>query len=180
MQTSPRKVKGVKGSVNPCVNGETRTNTGVLRVLRVNPLACTRTSRNARRHSDINKVSQRVYTRALHTLNTLNNQVVVRVVMVKGDFASPSHPSRQEKMSQSSGNLRQAMPETTAFIDQMREAFGAEMINAAIRAGIDGVGTFWAKENGHEVGSRPAYSPDRSVSMTDIHIGPLGASKERK
>lgn len=61
--------------------------------------------------------------------------------------------------------LRQAMPGTAAMIDSLRAAFGAGMIDAAIRAGIDGQPTFWARENGHEVGTphvaneRPASAP---------------------
>ena len=38
----------------------------------------------------------------------------------------------------------------------MREAFGVEMINAAIKGGLSGDGSFYAKENGLEIGSRPA------------------------
>ena len=50
--------------------------------------------------------------------------------------------------------LRQAMPTVTAWIDGLRAAFGAEMIDAAIRAGIDGQPTFYAAENGIEIGTR--------------------------
>ena len=49
--------------------------------------------------------------------------------------------------------LRQAMPETAAFIDALREAFGADTINDAIRAGMQGGSDFHAIENGHEIGS---------------------------
>lgn len=35
----------------------------------------------------------------------------------------------------------------------MRDAFGPEMVNAAIRAGIDGQPTFHAKENGQAIGT---------------------------
>ena len=47
------------------------------------------------------------------------------------------------------------MPLVTAFIDEMREAFGKGAIDAQIRLGMDGHGTFWARENGIEVGSMP-------------------------
>lgn len=69
--------------------------------------------------------------------------------------------------------LREAMPATAAFIDALRDAFGADMINAAIRAGIDGQPTFWASENGQEIGTRANIDPARIVSAADIHLGPL-------
>lgn len=53
-----------------------------------------------------------------------------------------------------SGGLREAMPLTAAFIDEMREAFGADMIDAQIRQGIAGEPGFWASENGHEIGCK--------------------------
>ncbi len=48
------------------------------------------------------------------------------------------------------------MPETAAFIDAVREVFGAKEINEQIRRGLDGAGTFWAKENRIEIGRLPA------------------------
>lgn len=51
-------------------------------------------------------------------------------------------------------NLRETMPQVSAFIDDMRAAFGADVINAEIRKGINGVPGFWASENGVEVGTR--------------------------
>ena len=65
------------------------------------------------------------------------------------------------------------MPETAAFIDAMREAFGAENINPSIKAGLNGQPTFWAKENGQEIGTRAPHSPERTVSLADTHIGPF-------
>ncbi len=53
------------------------------------------------------------------------------------------------------GNMRDAMPLCAAFIDAMREVFGEEEINAQIRFGMQGAQTFYASENGHEVGTRP-------------------------
>ena len=47
------------------------------------------------------------------------------------------------------------MPGTTEFIDSMREAFGVEAVNPSIKGGLAGEGTFWAAENGVEIGSRP-------------------------
>ncbi len=48
------------------------------------------------------------------------------------------------------------MPSTAGFVDRMREAFGAAAINAAIKGGLAGDGSFSANENGLEIGSRPA------------------------
>ena len=39
-------------------------------------------------------------------------------------------------------SLRDEMPETAAFIDKMRDAFGVEMINKSIRDGLAGEGGF--------------------------------------
>lgn len=71
--------------------------------------------------------------------------------------------------------LRQAMPATAAFIDAMREAFGTENINPSIKAGIDGQPTFWASENGQEIGTRFTPAPERTITMADVHIGPWRA-----
>ncbi|QKJ65246.1 hypothetical protein HQN60_12565 [Deefgea piscis] len=57
------------------------------------------------------------------------------------------------KNSQKS-NLREAMPVTTAFIDALRAAFGADAINPSIKSGINGQPTFYASENGIEVGTK--------------------------
>lgn len=51
--------------------------------------------------------------------------------------------------------LRQQMPAVTAFIDDLRAAFGKEMIDGQIRKGIAGQPVFYAEENGHVVGTRP-------------------------
>jgi hypothetical protein len=51
-------------------------------------------------------------------------------------------------------SLREQMPETAAFIDALRREFGAELVDAAIRAGIKGqAGCFYAEERGHQVGT---------------------------
>ena len=44
------------------------------------------------------------------------------------------------------------------FVDACREAFGPGVINARIKAGLAGEGTFYAAEKGVEVGSRPAHA----------------------
>ena len=61
-------------------------------------------------------------------------------------------------MSATATNLRQQMPQTAAFIDALRDAFGAEGINASIKRGMSGQGGFWAKEGGFEVGTKPGNS----------------------
>ena len=58
-------------------------------------------------------------------------------------------------------NLRTAMPQVTAWIDKLREAFGAECINAVIKAGMQGLPVFHAKENGIEVGT--PLTPTRNL-----------------
>jgi hypothetical protein len=72
--------------------------------------------------------------------------------------------------------LRQTMPATAAFIDDLRAAFGADTINPAIKAGIDGQPTFWAQENGQEIGTKPIYSPERSVKVSDMQLSPKNAT----
>ncbi len=52
-----------------------------------------------------------------------------------------------------SKNMRDDMPTTAAFIDSLREAFGADMINDQIRKGIKGEPTFYAQENGLTLGT---------------------------
>lgn len=54
-------------------------------------------------------------------------------------------------------NLRADMPQTTAWIDEWRAAFGVEGINEVIRSGMAGSGDFYAVENGIEVGARSRY-----------------------
>lgn len=72
--------------------------------------------------------------------------------------------------------LRQTMPTVAAWIDELRDAFGTDMVNDAIRAGMDGQPTFFARENGHEVGTRAPYSADRSVSGADVHLGTFNST----
>jgi hypothetical protein len=52
------------------------------------------------------------------------------------------------------GSMREEMPVTAAFIDRMRQAFGAEHIDGQIRKGMKGEPVFWASENGQEVGTK--------------------------
>lgn len=60
------------------------------------------------------------------------------------------------------GSMRKDMPGVTAFIDDLRATFGKEMIDGQIRKGINGQPTFWARENGHEVGTK-APEPRASI-----------------
>ncbi|OEZ66293.1 hypothetical protein JAB5_00750 [Janthinobacterium sp. HH103] len=53
-------------------------------------------------------------------------------------------------------SMREQMPQVAAIIDAFREAFGAEVVDAAIRRGMRGGQGFHATENGHEVG-KPVY-----------------------
>lgn len=53
-----------------------------------------------------------------------------------------------------SGWMREAMPDTAAFVDELRRVFGADQIDPSIRAGMRGMpGKFHAVENGHEIGT---------------------------
>jgi hypothetical protein len=52
------------------------------------------------------------------------------------------------------GNLREAMPLVTAWIDDLRVAFGREVIDKAIKAGLRGEPRFWASENGITIGTK--------------------------
>ncbi len=55
------------------------------------------------------------------------------------------------------GELREKMPLITAWLDDLRSAFGAETVNTAIKGGIAGRPTFYAEEAGVAVGTpRPA------------------------
>jgi hypothetical protein len=76
-------------------------------------------------------------------------------------------------------SLRDQMPETAAFIDAMRAAFGKEGIDASIRKGMAGLpGFFHANEAGHEAGT-PALPARIEISGTDMVIGPFNpANKE--
>lgn len=68
--------------------------------------------------------------------------------------------------------LRDTMPTVAGFIDEMRDAFGAAEINDNIRAGMGGALTFYATENGVEVGTQ---DPRRGVALSDMQIDGSGA-----
>lgn len=58
------------------------------------------------------------------------------------------------------------MPTVAGWIDSLRDAFGKEAIDSAIRAGMDGQHTFNARENGHAVGTPIPYDPDKAVLLS--------------
>lgn len=66
-------------------------------------------------------------------------------------------------------NLRTAMPKVTAWIDDLRAAFGADDINAAIKAGMQGVPGFHAREAGHSVGT-PAVARGVEIGAAQMVI----------
>lgn len=52
------------------------------------------------------------------------------------------------------GWMREAMPATAAFVDELRRVFGADQVDLSIRAGMRGApGRFHAVEAGHEIGT---------------------------
>lgn len=79
-------------------------------------------------------------------------------------------------------NLREEMPETYAFIEACREAFGTKEVNAQIKLGMQGAQTFHASENGIEVGTRFAepvkyITADRMVIRDKTEIQPKPGKK---
>lgn len=68
-------------------------------------------------------------------------------------------------------NLREAMPETYAFIEACREAFGKDAVNPMIKLGMEGASTFHAVENGIEVGTEmPSFEDVRGVTLDQVVI----------
>lgn len=79
-------------------------------------------------------------------------------------------------------SLRDEMPNVAAFIDDLREVFGKEMIDGQIRKGMRGEPVFWASENGHEIGTPVDSGATTEVTWnekgiavaTEIERGPDG------
>jgi hypothetical protein len=72
--------------------------------------------------------------------------------------------------------MRQTMPTVAAWIDELREAFGADAINAAIRNGVAGGTHFAASESRVEIGS--ALPLGYEVSLVDMVLAkPEGGDK---
>ena len=66
-------------------------------------------------------------------------------------------------------SLREAMPFTTAIIDDLRAAFGRDEIDEVIKSGIRGAPVFYAQEGGREIGTR-SPAPTVVVSCADIEL----------
>ena len=75
--------------------------------------------------------------------------------------------------------LRQATPWVTSIIDDFRDNWPESGIVESVKAGIDGQPTFWAKENGQEIGTRAPHVAERAVALSDTIIGPLNATAAR-
>lgn len=75
--------------------------------------------------------------------------------------------------------LRQTMPQTAAFIDACREAFGKAHIDGQIRLGMQGAQTFHAVEDGQEVGTRFDV-PKNAITMDKMVIQPKQETKPEK
>lgn len=67
--------------------------------------------------------------------------------------------------------LRVTMPQTAAFIDACRAAFGKESVDQMIKLGMEGAETFHAIENGIEVGT-PFKEPNNFVTVDKMVIYP--------
>jgi hypothetical protein len=77
-------------------------------------------------------------------------------------------------------SLRDEMPQTAAWIDDLRAAFGAAGINAQIKKGMAGLpGFFYASENGHEVGTK-ATPPRCEVSVGDMVLESIQREKDER
>lgn len=72
------------------------------------------------------------------------------------------------------------MPETAAFIDAAREAFGADCVNDSIRKGMHGLPLFHATEAGREFGTRLEPLSPKSLSAAEILAGTLPPKKETR
>lgn len=67
--------------------------------------------------------------------------------------------SGQGNSNNKPGNMRDAMPSIAAWIDNLRDIFGADTINPMLRE-------MYASENGHEIGKKaPLY---RAVAVSDM------------
>lgn len=73
-------------------------------------------------------------------------------------------------------NLREEMPAVTAWIDSLRDAFGADEINAFIKSGMAGVPVFYASENGRQVGT-PLPAVRAEISAAEMILTPKEKTK---
>lgn len=70
-------------------------------------------------------------------------------------------------------NLRQQMPQTAQWVDERREAWGAEWVNGCIRRAQQGEpGLFYAIEAGHVLGTPfPATHPVADLQLQAVMLG---------
>lgn len=78
----------------------------------------------------------------------------------------------------SKNSRRAEMPLVAGFIDSMRDAFGADMINDSIRRGMAGECDFYARENGAEVGTKAPDCAGSAVSLAETIVGPMGVKSK--
>lgn len=78
------------------------------------------------------------------------------------------HMGRSNKQDGSAnGFMREAMPGVSAWIDDLRLAFGRQDVTAWVRQGLAD-GSFHAVENGHEIGR--AVEQGNAISLAEIVI----------
>lgn len=65
------------------------------------------------------------------------------------------------------GYMREAMPQVSAWIDELRAVFGRSDVTEWVRQGL-AEGTFHAAENGHEIGQ--AVEVGNAISLVDVVI----------
>lgn len=130
--------------------------------------ACARNAQHLRPTAPIKSLAHDKYTR--NTRNTWNKPVKTGLADVPSPERNPEHlPGARNIMAKP---LRDTMPTVSGFIDDMRDAFGAAEINASIRAGMEGQPTFYACENGVEVGAKDTRP---GIRLTDMVIDAPGA-----
>lgn len=78
------------------------------------------------------------------------------------------------------GGMREKMPTTAAWIDELRDVFGSEMVDEQIRRGMKGAATFYAEEGGHSVGTK-AVEPhsDKVFSGARLVFSPIRIDKAK-
>lgn len=74
--------------------------------------------------------------------------------------------------------MREAMPTVSAWVDELREAFGADGINQSIRNGMAGGADFFADENGHTIGCE-VMPGQHAVGLADIVLAKPGEDDGR-
>lgn len=77
-------------------------------------------------------------------------------------------------------NLRIAMPQTAAWIDELRAVFGKDQIVPSIRAGMQGSTAFYACENGHELGRKDSRTGVSDLVCVDTRHETHNAKNARR